>query len=323
MINSRIAVIAALAACASVAQIAPAAAQVRTFVSGHGADTGTCGLGAPCRTFAYAITQTNAGGEITVLDPAGYGILTINKALGIINDGVGEAGVTVTTPADAITVAAGASDVIILRGLTLVGGGAGANGITFDSGKTLIVQKSSIRGFTNFGINFLSLTNPSSLVVTDSEIVSNGNGVLFEPNASASTGISAVVAHSVLAANTTVGFEMNGAAGSSGALYATLADNVIAENGGDGVFVTTPNAHPFVHAMLRNDTIVNNRASGIEINNGNDAQSGGTVYLTRSTITGNNLGITNPNGRLFSYFDNNIDDDISGGDTAPVTTPYK
>jgi hypothetical protein len=48
----------------------------RTWVSGHGADSGACTLAAPCRTFAFALTQTASGGEIDVLDPAGYGPVT-------------------------------------------------------------------------------------------------------------------------------------------------------------------------------------------------------------------------------------------------------
>ena len=53
------------------AALLPASAKAqstRTFVSGTGTDSGTCGRAAPCRTFAYAISQTNGGGEIVVLD---------------------------------------------------------------------------------------------------------------------------------------------------------------------------------------------------------------------------------------------------------------
>ncbi|MGH6812149.1 MAG: hypothetical protein ACREDM_07315 [Methylocella sp.] len=42
----------------------------RTFVSGKGTDSGACTRAAPCRSFAFALTQTNAGGEIDVLDPS-------------------------------------------------------------------------------------------------------------------------------------------------------------------------------------------------------------------------------------------------------------
>src|SRR5215471_4832902 len=97
----------------------------RTFVSGSGSDANPCSLAAPCRSFAQALTQTNAGGEITILDPAGYGAVTIGKSVSIVNDGVGEAGVTVTSHTDAIDISIGASDVVNLRGLTLVGGGVG------------------------------------------------------------------------------------------------------------------------------------------------------------------------------------------------------
>lgn len=78
----------------------------RTFVSSQGSDSNNCSVSAPCRSFAAAELPTNAGGEITVLDPGGYGAVTITKALSIINDGVGEAGVTVTAGINAVTISA-------------------------------------------------------------------------------------------------------------------------------------------------------------------------------------------------------------------------
>src|SRR5215469_3595657 len=113
-----------LAAAATTVLGSPAFAQAtRTFVSGHGSDSNPCTLAAPCRSFAQAITQTNAGGEIAVLDTAGYGTVTINKAISITNqDGV-EAGISTASAVDAITVAAGTGDVVNLRGLVLTGGG--------------------------------------------------------------------------------------------------------------------------------------------------------------------------------------------------------
>jgi hypothetical protein len=46
----------------------------RTWVSGTGTDSGTCPRTAACATFAYALGQTNAGGEIDVLDPGDWRI---------------------------------------------------------------------------------------------------------------------------------------------------------------------------------------------------------------------------------------------------------
>ncbi|HEX3529647.1 MAG TPA: hypothetical protein VH988_21520, partial [Thermoanaerobaculia bacterium] len=56
----------------------PAQAQAtRTWVSGVGDDANPCSRTAPCKTFAGAISKTAPGGEINVLDPGGFGAVTI------------------------------------------------------------------------------------------------------------------------------------------------------------------------------------------------------------------------------------------------------
>src|SRR6202000_2738935 len=58
----------------------------RTWVSGVGDDVNPCSRTAPCKTFAGAISKTAAGGEISVLDPGGFGAVTITKSTRIIQD---------------------------------------------------------------------------------------------------------------------------------------------------------------------------------------------------------------------------------------------
>src|SRR6266403_3307663 len=53
----------------------------RTWVSGVGDDANPCSRTAPCKTFAGAISKTAEGGEISVLDPGGFGTVTITKAI--------------------------------------------------------------------------------------------------------------------------------------------------------------------------------------------------------------------------------------------------
>src|SRR3954454_8777634 len=53
----------------------------RTWVSGVGNDANPCSRTAPCKTFAGAISKTAEGGEIDVLDPGGFGTVTITKAM--------------------------------------------------------------------------------------------------------------------------------------------------------------------------------------------------------------------------------------------------
>src|SRR5271166_6492978 len=85
----------ALAAVLLAAGTAQAGTAARAWVSGHGTDAAGCGPPiAPCRSFQYVIDNVLvAGGEIDVLDPAGYGAVKIPYALSIVNDGVGTAGI--------------------------------------------------------------------------------------------------------------------------------------------------------------------------------------------------------------------------------------
>src|ERR1700712_1596076 len=87
---------------------APAHAQAtRTWVSGTGDDANPCSRTAPCKTFAGSVSKTAAGGEINVLDPGGFGAVTITKSLTISSEGF-EAGVLVSGT-NAIIVNAGST----------------------------------------------------------------------------------------------------------------------------------------------------------------------------------------------------------------------
>src|ERR1035441_6667701 len=81
----------------------------RTWISGVGDDANPCSRTAPCKTFAGAISKTIAGGEISVLDPGGFGAVTITKSISLINDYSGEAGI-LASGTTGVTVNAGATD---------------------------------------------------------------------------------------------------------------------------------------------------------------------------------------------------------------------
>src|SRR5215471_16146383 len=93
--------------------ISSASAQVqRTYVSGLGSDANPCSRTAPCRTFTQAISQTNPGGEVYVLDTAGYGPFAITKTLSVVAQGV-TAGISVFS-GDGNDINAGPTDTVIL-----------------------------------------------------------------------------------------------------------------------------------------------------------------------------------------------------------------
>jgi hypothetical protein len=128
----------------------------RTWVSGVGDDANPCSRTAPCKTFAGAISKTAAGGEIDALDPAGYGAVTITKAI-TLDGGGGQVASVLVAGTNGIVVQAGASDVVIIRNLRINGisgsGNGGINGIRFLAGKSLSVENCDIFGFTNNGID--------------------------------------------------------------------------------------------------------------------------------------------------------------------------
>jgi hypothetical protein len=75
----RIAHLSAVTLIATLASSGAYALSNHTFVSGNGSDSNPCSIAAPCRSFAGALAQTSTGGEIAVLDTAGYGAVTIRS----------------------------------------------------------------------------------------------------------------------------------------------------------------------------------------------------------------------------------------------------
>jgi hypothetical protein len=157
----------------------PAEATVdHTYVSGKGTDTGGCTTPpTACRTFAYALSQTAASGEIIVLDPANYSPVTITNSISIVADGGGPAGIILPTAnANAITISAGASDVVNLRGLTLDGEGTAFSGIRLNSAGTLTVSDCFVRHFSGPGIVLIP-SGALNASILNSVMSNNGTGL--------------------------------------------------------------------------------------------------------------------------------------------------
>src|SRR5258707_13410555 len=123
----------------------------RTWVSGVGDDANPCSRTAPCKTFAGAISKTAAGGEIDELDPAGFGAVTITKAI-TIDGGGGQVASVLVSGTNGIVINANATtNVVILRNLRINGIGSIHNGIQLLSSKTLGVENCAVFGFTQNG----------------------------------------------------------------------------------------------------------------------------------------------------------------------------
>jgi len=291
---------------------APAQAQsARTFVSAvNGNDGNDCSRPAPCRTFQAAHDKTLDQGDITVLDPGGYGAVTIRKSISIVNDGVGEASILVSGGATGITVAA-PNAYVNLRGLTVQGiGFGGGTGIVVTSAVALTITKCVIRNHTGHGIRWNpDATSMSRLAIVDTLIADNGeNGIFLQPQGTAARYVS--LSRVALVQNSSHGLLADGGE-SQGFMYVNVSDSVAEKNGGAG-FKNTSNPTTATVDMLVVRSSSSNNFTGFFNGNNNNVTAVGD-----STVIGNSTGASAGAG-LFTFGDNFSRGNGDGGASAQV-----
>lgn len=174
----------ALAVLFSVGFVAKASAQAnRTWVSGVGDDANPCSRTAPCKNFAGAISKTAVGGEINVLDPGGFGSVTITKSITIRTDGV-LAGVASPLTNGVIVNLPNATDRVMLEGLDIDGAGTGLSGVRMLGLGRLTVLNCNIRNFTARGVEVAGRSG-ARVTIIGSTIENTSFGVRVEGAAGA------------------------------------------------------------------------------------------------------------------------------------------
>lgn len=284
---------------------AGALAQSRVFVAAQGSDSNPCTFAAPCRTFQHAHDVVAGGGEIDVLDPAGYGALTITKSISI--QGHGFAGLAVPS-GTGITIGSGVT--VNLRGLLLDGVGTGNVGIDLSTASVLNIQDSLVRGFALIGISVSPPAGMTSrLFVANTHVTDNLFGIQVNPSGSGAA--IGALDHVTVENSTTV----NAAVGFFSGAFFTVADSVIVGNSGIGIAVGATGTSVVV--SINNCKITNNH-SGVEATN-----NGAIVRLNRSTITLNSSDgfAASAGGIIYSYLDNYIDG--NGPNIGSLTTVNK
>jgi hypothetical protein len=299
--------------------VAAQAQATRTWVSGVGDDANPCSRTAPCKTFAGAISKTAAGGEINVLDPGGFGAVTITKSLTISSESI-EAGVLVSGT-NGIVISAGVSDVVIIRGLDIEGLGTGLAGIKVNQAGAVHVEKCTINNFTQVGIDFTPTTSTTSQLFVSNSIIRDNNGASSGGiRIKAGTGVNAravVVDTQLNNNNFGVRADATGGAASTnvtvqgGSASGNAAASIVAVGGG-----TTLN--PAIQLMI-NGTSISNNGFG-------PRADGATVRFGNTSVTGNTTGVSAVDGgMLLSYGNNRIDGNTTDGTSTgfPAVIPQK
>lgn len=173
--------LAAFAAFALLAVAPSASAQAtRAWVSGVGDDANPGSRTAPCRTFAGVMSKTAEKGVISVLDPGGFGTITITKSITI--DGGGAEGGILGTSTNGIVINAEADDVIILRNLQIEGVGTGLTGLIVLNAGAVYLENCRIQGFANGIVETTSATTGTQIFLRDTFIHEcSGNGISLGP----------------------------------------------------------------------------------------------------------------------------------------------
>lgn len=275
---------------------APAFAQAtRTWVSGVGDDVNPCSRTAPCKTFAGAISKTAAAGEINVIDPGGFGAVTITKSMTI--DGQGPQSSILASGTSGIIIN-GAGIVVNLRNLSINGASTTAgSGIRILNAAAVNIDNCVIMNFTGTGtvgrgVSIETAVANVRVTVSDSLLYNMGN----------------VAIHSVPTAgnvllnvhNTRIYRGNNSAIDVRNLTKATISYCDLSNNGnGAGVVLEQTTAE----AMISNTVMANNQFgvfSGV---------GGGTPTsrLYSCTITGNSsAGLSITSGSVFSHGNNAI-----------------
>ncbi len=290
---------------------APAEATAfRTWVSGVGSDANPCTRTAPCASFAQALTQTAAGGEIDVLDSGQFGNVDITQALTIVNVG---ALATQLCGTD-FSVHAGPSDVVTLHGLAINTNNCGTSSIFFTSGAALHVENCLIYR-ASAGIDF-EPSGASQLFVSDTIVRDNSDrGILIRPTG---VGTADVILERVQAVNNSSGIVATAAASSGTGTVVNIAvrDSVASGNSNIGILARSQVGGANV-VMTLDHVAATSNGTGIEAD-GSDMGAGGVAF-SNTQVSGNGTGLVAVNGGVLVSFQNNYVIG-NGTDGAPTTT---
>ena len=261
----------------------------RTWVSGVGDDANPCSRTAPCKTLAGAISKTAAGGEISILDPGGFGAFTITKSITINGDG--GLGSILSAGFVGISINAAPTDVVTIRNMSILNSTNGSSGINYVSGGTVNIEKCTIQNFAT-GI-LMNNVAKSNLTIKNSTIT-NCSSAAIDVTTTTDTA-SVIIDNSYLQKNG------SGINASTGALV-SMSNCTVSLN------PTGIKALNNAEVNIIGSTISNNYNGVIS----NDAAS--TVRLTGNRIFSNGTGISG-SGKVISFGDNKITGNVVNSNT--------
>jgi len=277
----------------------------RTYVSAVGADANPCSRTAPCQTFAGTISKTAQNGEIDVLDTGGFGTFTTTKSV-TVDAGANIASILASGTTGIfinLNPALGNTDVVHtvrLRGVSISGAAnnakTGIRGISVLSTNftdmKVVLEDVVIDGFLNEGILFSA--NGGDLVVRGSVIRNNDTSGIKVDSSGANLVHVNVTNSSLVLNNDGILFEDN--------VRGAMQDSNVSNNESNGIVIANVTQASLL--QVQHTLISDNRLAGV-VAGGNLTY--GTVQLSDCMITNNATGLQiNANGLINSWGNNQL-----------------
>jgi Periplasmic copper-binding protein (NosD) len=264
----------------------------RTWVSGVGDDVNPCSRTAPCKTYAGAISKTAKDGEISTLDPGGFGAVTITKSIyingthgqgygSILNVLVNGVTINITDPADV-------RKAVRLRALDINGASQGINGVNILAANNVWIEDSVIDGHTGngttsgIGIRIALTATSTSVFVSDTVIHKNITGI----RATTTSGFAVANIRNCNIENNTTGVE----AAANG--FVTIADSRIAGNSGSGLTASASGAQ-----LNARDNLISNNGTAINAAAGSSVRALSNLLLNNTTGFGGTTAVIQTDGQ--------------------------
>lgn len=286
------------------AAVSAQAQSTKIFVASFGNDANNGSRGSPKRNFQPAHDAVAAGGEVVALDTASYGALVITKSVGITTPAGITGFITTTGGTNGITVNAGASDKVSLRGLTInaVNTTGTPRGILLNVAATLTVDACTVSGYNN-GIRCEPSVD-TALVLTNSTLRGN-TAAGFIAAFAAANNVRATIDRCALVSNGAEGIIVSGTTTAGASQRVEVCHSLIANNKTSGVFTAGSNAF----TLLQGCTVSANDR-GINVQTGAVAKVDGCAITANTTL---GIQVSGTGASLLSRGNNTLEDNGADG----------
>jgi hypothetical protein len=262
------------------------ALSTHTWVSASGNDANSGTSVSPYADFATAVANTAAGGTVSVMGPGDYGPVTIAQSMTI--DGTGGGSINFAGDSEAIYIDPGVAANIVLRNLSINGGGTGSDAIFVASSGTanvinVMIDGCLIAGFTQIGVG-LGSESPMYVTVKNTTIQGGQLGVRTFQN-----GTTSVITYDHVSLDhvTIQGASSAGVFTRNGTL--AISNSVITQNVGAGTAAVE--ADTYATASVESSMLTQNTNAVCSYTNS-------TIRLSNNDIFDNGTGIEDCGGTV-------------------------